>query len=90
MKIEISHKYSNLDRELQFGLVIEGTNEIYIRWVYFYMGKYWNSEALHPYPFHVNKVKKRYKGCNDAERQAKMIVVYINKIIEHLNKQLTQ
>ncbi len=78
MKIELSYQYSELDKNHQFGLVLEDEYyQPYFRWVYFYLGKYL-SDNVRLYPFNVGKVLKNYKWCNDAEKQAKLIANKIN------------
>jgi len=78
MKIELSYKYSNLDNEPQFGLVIEGVPETYARWIFFYIGRNLNIKPT-IYPFNIGKVLYSYKFCNNAERQALLIVNRIKK-----------
>ena len=89
--VEITYKYSKLDKGKQFGLVFNYPigHETYIRWVYFYMGEYFNKKKISLYPFDIgnssyykDKIKKKtFKHCNNAERQAKLIVNHINKIL---------
>lgn len=92
MNIILSHKYSELDRCEQFGLVFQDPeqHETYIRWVWFHLGaqlKDVPSEQFRLYPFDLGKIwkasHKTYKYCNDGTRQAKFIA---NRIIKILNK----
>jgi len=91
MEIEVSYRYSKLDNEKQFGIKILDEREIhqvYIRWVYYYLGAFLGIKSgIRIYPFSLKddvfkgKVLKKYKYCNDAKRQAKLI---FNKIIKTL------
>ena len=81
MTIQLSYKYSDLDEDHQFGLEFIGAtkyDEIYIRWVYFYLGLH-TTKKPSLYPFKNGTLYKTYKHCNDAERQAKLILNAINK-----------
>jgi len=81
MTIELSYKYSELDKCHQFGIEFKDLQgwEIYARWVFFYLGV--NFGKRHRlYPYNVGKVIKEYKNCNDAERQAKLLYNRITKI----------
>jgi hypothetical protein len=54
MQIEISHRYSELDSENQFGIYFIDETEIYkiyIRWVFYYLGKYVDKKDIRIYPF---------------------------------------
>ncbi len=83
MKIELSYKYSDLDKEPQFGLVIEGVKEVYARWIYFYIGVHIGTKKQTIYPFKRGRILYSYKYLNDAERQGLLIV---NKIKKQLLK----
>lgn len=82
MEISVSYKYSELDKRQEFGIEILEVKgwEQYINWVYFYLGAYFKNHP-HIYPYKVGKVIKVYKNCNDARRQAQLIVNKIEKII---------
>lgn len=83
MKIEIYHKYSELDKEPQFGIeIIDEANQCdaYINWIWFYLGVYLgkNRPTIYPYkPWNWNRKSKSYKNLNNAERQARLIANYI-------------
>lgn len=91
MEIELTYKLSHLDNEKQFGIKIINEREVhqvYIRWVFYYLGVYLGiKDKFRLYPFSLKsdvfkgKVLYQYKYCNDAQRQAKMIV---KKIIKQL------
>jgi len=82
LEIKLYIKYSELDKEMQFGLEFENAENYtgYIRWIYFHMGKYLglNKDTIYPFKLDSAKIIK-YKYCNDAIRQAKMIVHQIQK-----------
>lgn len=86
MEISVSYKYSELDKRQEFGieiLEVKGWDQ-YINWVYFYLGAHFiEYSAIHPYK--VGKVIKVYKNCNDARRQAKLIINKIEKIKQNPN-----
>ena len=90
MTIQLSYKYSTLDKVNQFGINIIGCDSafeiIYIRWVYFFLGSAFANDKsfeLQPYEVYKGKILKEYKFCNSSQRQAKLI---INKILKtHLN-----
>lgn len=81
MKIELTYEWSELDKHHSFGIVfLESipSNEIYIRWVYYYLGTMFKDKRPVMYPFSLlgNKngiLIKEYKDCNNAERQAKLL-----------------
>lgn len=85
MKFELSYKYSELDKEPQFGLLIEANAgyENYVRWVWYYLGAHIGTNRqfeLYPYSLHSfnydaikPKTIKDYKYQNDAKRQAMLI-----------------
>jgi len=83
MKIELSYKYSELDKQHQFGLVIDGVQENYSRWVYFYLGKHLGIKEPSIFPYKVGEVLYDYKYLNNAEKQGSLIA---NKIVKQLNK----
>lgn len=88
MEVIVSYKYSTLDNEPQFGLEFTEDNEnlkIYIRWVYYYLGVHLGIAKFPIYSFTIRdgKVIKRYKFCNDAKRQAKLIANIIHKTLKH-------
>ena len=80
--IEISFKFSELDNENKFGIVLNSSEGFkdYDRWIYFYLGEYFAGTKPKIYPFKVGKIVKEYKYCNDAKRQAKLIFNAIQKI----------
>jgi len=78
MTIELSYRYSKLDKTHCFGLVFNATEnyETYIRWVWYYLGQQLVKKPrnVRIYPFNYNgKVLKNYKFCNDAQRQAVLL-----------------
>ena len=83
--IELSYRYSNLDKSHCFGIVFVSQQsycEIYIRWVWYYLGKELISKPKDViiYPFNYeSKVIKKYKYCNDAKRQAVLLANAIKK-----------
>jgi len=87
MTIELSYRYSELDKIFCFGLVFNDhqNSETYIRWVWFYLGqeliKVPNNFRLYPYNYD-SKVLKNYKYLNDAKRQA---IVLANAMKRKLN-----
>jgi len=83
MKIELSYKHSKLDKTQQFGLVINGINEDYARWVFFYLGKYLGVKEPSIFPYKIGEILYDYKHLNDAERQGLLIA---NKIVKKLKK----
>jgi hypothetical protein len=90
----ITYVYSNLDKEPQFGLETNNENEVYNRWVYFYLGELFGGNKPTIYQFELTEMvfrqkirKKTYKYCNDAKRQAKLIYNYIIKIYDY-NRQI--
>lgn len=85
MTFELSYRYSHLDNEHQFGIVVNNnTDEVYVRWIFFHLGAFKKLHEITIYPFSLvkdfkGKVLREYKFCNDAERQAKMIAKRIIK-----------
>lgn len=89
MTIELSYRYSALDKSHCFGLVFNDSDlyETYIRWVWFYLGQHLinRPDDLRLYPYNYQgKIIKDYKFCNDAKRQALLLGNAIKKIM--LNK----
>lgn len=99
MKIELSYRYTKLDKTHCFGLAdinIENCEVLY-RWVWFYMGVYLNnlnidllSGNVRLYPFSQTEEWMQGKGKilatytkPDAKRMAKLIC---NKIHQKINK----
>lgn len=84
MAFTVTYKYSVLDKEPQFGIVSSLTphHETYVRWVWFYLGAHFGENKPRLYPFELNDATnaKTYKYCNDAKRQAKLIINHINKV----------
>jgi hypothetical protein len=63
--------------------------EIYIRWVWYYLGQELIHEPdnLRLYPYNENgKALKKYKYCNDAKRQAILLGNAIKKTIKNTNQ----
>jgi hypothetical protein len=86
MIIELTYKYSELDKDKQFGIVFHNVyppQENYVRWVYYYLGLMIGEKKPSIYPFAMRgaKIKKEYKYCADAERQAKLLTNCINKLL---------
>jgi hypothetical protein len=85
MSIELSYKWSDLDKKHCFGL--DFTNlpfgETYIRWVWYHLGQLMIAKKQNvlilPYKPGNSKVYKNYKYCNDARRQAALLANAINK-----------
>jgi hypothetical protein len=91
MTVELSYRYSGLDKTHCFGLVFNATAgyEIYIRWVWYYLGQQLIKEPgnLRLYPYNENgKALKKYKYCNDAKRQAILLGNAIKKTIKNNNQ----
>lgn len=88
MTIEVSYRFSHLDKTHCFGIVVHDAEnwETYVRWVWYHMGekmgKVPKNFRLYPYNYE-SKILKTYKNCNDAERQATLLV---NKIHHQLKK----
>lgn len=87
MVIELSYRYSDLDKRQEFGLVTEGHNETYIRWLWFFLGTYLGPySGFQLYPFSQTgawkgRVLKSYKYHTDARKQALLIANRIHKIV---------
>lgn len=87
MTIELSYRYSDLDKTFCFGLVFNDhqNSENYIRWVWFYLGqeliKAPDNFRLHPYNYD-SKVLKNYKYLNDAKRQAIVLAKAMKRKID--------
>ena len=79
MTINLSYKYSDLDKQHQFGLDFTNFHfgETYIRWVWYYFGQEMINKKgnviIYPYIASKSKIYKRYKYCNDAKRQAALL-----------------
>jgi len=80
LQIDVYHRYSELDKEHQFGLVFrnEENHATYIRWIYFYLGKFLKDDIPF-YHFAVGRKIKTYQYCNDAIKQARLIYSLIKK-----------
>ena len=83
MQIRLTYSFSLLDNEHQFGIEFiddQPYHNLYIRWVFFYLGMYLEKKKIPIYPYSIGiKTFKQYKNCNDAKRQAMLIVNAINK-----------
>ena len=86
MKIELSYVYSNLDKRQEFGLVTQGYNETYIRWIWYYLGVFLGDNyKFKLYPFSMastmwkGRVLKSYKYHTHAKKQALLIANKINR-----------
>lgn len=83
MKVRLTYKYSELDKEHQFGLTFTEYSEVYemyVRWIYFHLGRLLGNDKITIYQFDSGKVVKEYKYCNDAERQASLVFNKIKSI----------
>jgi hypothetical protein len=85
MKIYFYHKYSDLDKVHEFGVVSDNSESAYFAWVFFYLGVYLSNESfdLRLFPYKVyswEKPVKIYK-INGAEKVAKLIVARIKRIL---------
>lgn len=83
IKIELYYEYSSIDRRHCFGIVTENLNNStfnknYIQWIWFHIGVNLQYKNTRIYPYKVGKLLYSYKFCNNAERQAKLIVNRIN------------
>ena len=88
-KIEITHRYSHLDKADQIGLVFYAPDgyETYIRWVWFHLGRLMKNKYsicrkpinLYPFSLHEGRLIKTYKFCNGGEKQATLIYNAIKK-----------
>lgn len=96
MTIELTYRYSDLDKRHEFGLITEGDNEICIRWIWYYLGVYLGADCKYKlYPFSMvdafgGKVLKSYKYSHSADQQAKLIANRINKIINPRRNKMTR
>ena len=85
LSIELSYRYSHLDKTHCFGIVFNNQNtmcEVYLRWVWFHLGQQLidKPKDVTIYPFNYeSKVIKKYKYCNDAKRQAVLLANAIKK-----------
>lgn len=82
MKIELTYKYSELDKKHQFGIKTTGDeySKTYINWVWFYLGMMLPPRVNYTiYPLNLNDgvLIKEYVFANDAQRQATFIVTRI-------------
>jgi hypothetical protein len=91
MEIELTYRYSELDQRKEFGLIFitdKNYYETYIRWVYYYLGVYLGERKFPLFQFslmnhYLKGVKtKKYKYCNNAKLQAKIITNAINKYLK--------
>jgi hypothetical protein len=86
-KVNFYHRYSDLDKLHEFGVVDGGCGSAYLMWVFFYLGVYIGREykKVRLFPFKIysweNPVKI-YK-INDAERCAQLITQRIKKILNN-------
>jgi hypothetical protein len=96
MKINLSYKYSDLDKCHCFGVDFENTEfrDAYCHWVWYYLGVYLGKiKSFNLYPYSqtnspmYGKVLKTYKSSKGADEVAKLIVNRINKIA---NKKITE
>jgi hypothetical protein len=89
-KVNFYYRYSDLDEVHEFGVVDNGCGEIYLTWVFFYLGVYLGREfkeeiRLFPYKVYVwEKPIKTYK-INGAEKCAKYISMRIIKILQSVH-----
>jgi len=90
MTIEISYRFSELDKEHHFFIRTKPTDQTniyawetqYINWIWYYMGKAnvkTKSVRIYPFSDHNKSKIKSYKFCNDAQRQARLLVEFINR-----------
>ena len=91
--VDVSYKYSHLDNRHEFGVVFNHSDSmtefyhIYIRWVWYYLGAAFGDTkqfSLLPFSVYDGKKIKSYKYCNDAKRQAKLIVNAISNITKNI------
>lgn len=86
MTIELSYRYSHLDKRHEFGIIFNDVREFgqpYTRWVYYFLGAIFGERKIIIYPFHLDgsKTLKVYKDVGDSKKHAKWIAARINKII---------
>jgi len=93
---EITYKYSDLDKEHQFGIEQIGNMPIYNSWVWFYLVELFagNKPRIFPYKlmahgFEKVKILKTYKFANDAKQQAKLIHGCIIRKLNEINAKTT-
>ena len=89
MKIELSYNYSTLYERHEFGLISEGVEEQYYRWVWYYLGSIFGNDKrlyLRPWETSFSKIIGKYKAYVSSEKQAQLIANKINKIIQHENE----
>lgn len=90
---EVTYKYSDLEKEPQFG--IRFTDDLqklntYNQWVWFYLGELFEGKKPKIYPYKLqaygfeNVETKTYKNCYDAKRQAKLIHGCITRQLKKL------
>jgi hypothetical protein len=93
---EITYKYSDLDKEHQFGISFAKDLQnwtTYNQWVWFYLGELFAGKKPRFYGcslqnLGIGKVKilKTYQYCNDAKRQAKLIHGCIIRKLNEINQ----
>lgn len=97
LKIELSYKWSTLDKIHEFGIVMEGdyVDSIYMNWVWYHLGVYlgennYKKYILFQFPVNTNdyagkgKVLNKYKFCGNAKRQALLLANSINRRLNAL------
>jgi hypothetical protein len=87
-KVNFYHRYSDLDEVHEFGVTDGGCGEVYLTWVFFYLGVYLGREyktKIRLFPYKVYSWEnpiKTYK-INDAEKCAQLITQRIKKILNN-------
>ncbi len=90
MKVKLSYRYSELDKEHQFGVTLEENNKEHYQnmyqWLWFYLGAYLGKDRkVRIYPFALDKTLKGY-NYNDAKKIAGWICNRIEKKVKNKPK----
>lgn len=89
MEIQLTYRYSHLDKEKQIGILFKDGAENYTtynNWVWFHLGSMIGDLNCNIYPYSLigfkgGKIVYTYKYCNDAKRQAEMLANKIRKVL---------
>lgn len=89
MEIQLTYRFSHLDKEKQIGILSlnDENYATYMKWVWFHLGRMIGDLNYHIYPYSLipfggGKIVYTYKFCNDARRQAEMLATKICKVLE--------
>jgi|688.fasta_scaffold368256_5 hypothetical protein len=93
---EITYKYSDLDKEHQFGIEQIRNAPIYNAWVWFYLGELFAGSKPQIYPYKLMahgfekvKILKAYQFANNAKKQAQLIHGCIIRKLNEINTKTT-